>query len=179
MRQWRQAQTIVYYEIYILLNNFGYFTELSGGNDTQLVVSSNTQQGYIPVRWVPPVWQGRGCACKGGVHVRGEAVHGRGHTWQGGMCGRGVCVWDWRAWQRGVHVRGSCVGGGVHVREEPVHGRGRACQGGIRAMHAPPLPCTPLPLWTESQTRVKTSFPQTSFVGGNYTLQFNTHYSHN
>ena len=41
-----------------------------------------------------PAWQGgmcgRGVCIAGGVCMAGD-MHGRGHAWQGG-CGRGVCV---------------------------------------------------------------------------------------
>ena len=47
-------------------------------------------------------------------------VHGGGHAWQGGMCGRGVCM-----------AVGVCVAGGVH-------GRGHVWQGDMCGMHAPP-----------------------------------------
>ena len=59
-------------------------------------------------------------------------VRGRGHTWQGGMCGRGGCAW-WRACMSGVCMagghawwghawQGACVAEGVHGRAH-----GHAC----------------------------------------------------
>ena len=33
------------------------------------------------------------------VHGGGGGVHGRGHAWWGGVCGRGVCM----AWEGGMH----------------------------------------------------------------------------
>ena len=77
--------------------------------------------------------------CLSVILFTGRGVHGRrrawvgvcvgrgGHAWQGGMCGRGVCmaggmygrgacVAGGQAWQGGVHGRG-CMG--VHGREPP------------------------------------------------------------
>ena len=53
------------------------------------------------------------------VHSWGMRGRGRGHAWQGGMCGRRV------------HGRGVCMAGGMHGREgmhgRGMHGRGRRC----------------------------------------------------
>ena len=45
--------------------------------------------------------------------VRGMC--GRGHVWQGGVCGKGVCVAGGCAWQEHVW-QGACVAGGMHGR---------------------------------------------------------------
>ena len=59
-----------------------------------------------------------GCVCVRDVCV-GD-MHGRGRAWQGGMCGRGVCMAGGDMCGRGVHG-GTCIVGG-HAWQGSVHG---------------------------------------------------------
>ena len=83
---------------------------------------------------------GRGHTWQGGMHGGGMqggmcgGVHGRGHVWQGQVW-KGVCMAGGHVWQGGMHRRGACmvgacVGGGVHDRGACV-AWGHAWQGGV------------------------------------------------
>ena len=122
---------------------------------------------------------GTECLVWGGVWSGGVGVCSRGHVWSGGSLVWGCLVWGVSGprgvsgpegvWSQGVSALGGLLQGGVCSR------------GGVYSGECGIPACTeadtPLPLWTESQTPVKT-LPWPNFVAaGNNKMTAMAHHS--
>ena len=107
-------------------------TKLGQGNIFRSVCQEFCPQGGDCMAgghaWWGHAWQG--VCVVGDVCGRGPWIHGRGHAWQGCVCGRG------HAWQGAcMHGWGGvCVAGGMHGRGSSYMAWGHAWSGGVHGM---------------------------------------------